>query len=128
MIHLKNEKESLSATLRKKEEDLDQIQYQISVFEVEYQEHLSKHFKQVNVLQSKNQKLKQLYTSFSGVGNSFLKIVSRIGGSSTDFARRTTSSDMLILENNSSANPLRASLLSMAEMKKRSETLPTRRP
>jgi hypothetical protein len=53
--------------------------------------------------------------------------VSRVGGSSTDFARKTNSSDILILENSSSANPLKISILETAEHKKRSETLPTKR-
>ena len=43
MVELKHEKEVLSATLRKKEEDLDLIHQQISVFEVEYKEHLLSH-------------------------------------------------------------------------------------
>ena len=49
---LKTEKELLSQTLRKKEEDLDMIQKQIAEFEIEYQQHLSQHIKQVTVLQN----------------------------------------------------------------------------
>jgi len=79
-------------------------------------------------LHVKNTKLKQLYTTFSGAGgNSFLKYVSLIESSQTDFARRTNSSDIFIQENTNSTNPLKLSLLETAKQRKHSETLPTKR-
>jgi hypothetical protein len=50
-----------------------------------------------------------------------------VGGSSTDFARKTNSSDILIQENTSNGEPLKNSMLETKELKKRSETLPTKR-